>query len=95
MTSTFIVAEINQAGRTALIEWLEANLHESIHAEAFADAMISESDFGDPELNSPHVELSGLRSRSGNPKIYRFDRWEYDAVTYNDDGDEVAREGGE
>lgn len=94
-TETFTVGEVNAKGRAALVEWLETNLAEPMHSEAWADDMIANLDGSFADVQGLMVELRGHKSRTGNPVIYRFGGDEYDLVTYDEDGGIVAPENGQ
>ena len=81
---THIVGEVNQAGREALTNWLREVLSEPFYATEFATKFINELDGSDAEVCGLSVEISGLKTASGNPETYRFESGEYDLVTYVD-----------
>lgn len=90
-TTTYIVGEINAKGAAALVDWLRDNLADPIHAEAWAADLIANLDGSFADEQGLSVELRGSRSNTGNPVVYSFDAGEYDLVTYDEDGVEIAR----
>jgi hypothetical protein len=86
-----IIGEVNRTGEDALVEWLESVMREPAHAEATAAHMVENLDGSFADVQGLSVELRGLRSRTGNSDTYSFGAGEYDLVTYNEDGNVIAR----
>jgi hypothetical protein len=87
---TITVGEVNAEGRAALTEWLEANLSEPDHASRYVDNVIKNFDGSFAEDQGMMFELRGAHSRTGNPAIYTFSRFEYDLVVYDEMGDRMS-----
>lgn len=91
--ASFVVAEINETGRAALTAWLKEALEsdQAVFAKAVAADLIDRFDGSFGDVVRPSVELSATRAACGHAVTYDFDAGEYDLVTYDDDGNELAR----
>lgn len=90
---TYTIGEVNEKGRAALEAWLKENLSQdrAWAADRWAEEMIANLDGSFADVQGLSVELSGLKSRTGNPIIYYFGPGEFDLITYSEDGEEIVR----
>ena len=74
-------AKINAKGRAGLIAFIEERAHDAVAlwAENWVAALIAHHDGSNPEAH-PIVELSGLKTKSGNPETYCFGPDEFDVL---------------
>jgi hypothetical protein len=72
-------AKINAKGRNSLIAFIEDHARDTVFADRTADALIASHDGSYPEA-SQYVEISGLKTKSGNPEIYSFAADEFDVL---------------
>lgn len=72
-------AKINAKGRAGLIAFIEDHARDTVFADRIADALIADHDGSYPEA-SQYVELSGLKTKSGNPEVYSFDTDEFEVL---------------
>jgi hypothetical protein len=75
---------INANGRAGLIAFIEDRARDgALWADRMADALIAEHDGSYPEAHQI-VELSGLKTKSGNPETYCFGVDEFDVLPVDD-----------
>lgn len=79
-----IYGEVNEIGRQGLLAWLEGVLREPQYAESWADKLLESVDGSDAAEIGISVEVSGLKTREGNPETYRFSRDEFDLIEIED-----------
>jgi hypothetical protein len=77
---------INSKGRAALIAFIEDRAANPIWAKNIAEALIADHDGSYPEA-SQIVELSALKTKSGNPETYSFEPDEYDVFSLEPEDD--------
>jgi hypothetical protein len=77
------LAKINAKGRDSLIAFIEDRARDTVFADRTADALIASHDVSSPEAHQI-VELSGLKTKSGNPETYSFASDEFDVVPIED-----------
>jgi hypothetical protein len=77
-------AKINAKGRAGLIAFIEDHARDgALWADRMADAVIADHDGSNPEAHQI-VELSGLKTKSGNPETYCFRPDEFDVLPIED-----------
>ena len=76
-------AKINAKGRAGLIAFIEDHARDTVFADRTADALIADHDGSYPEAHQI-VELSGLKTKSGNPETYNFGADEFDVLPIED-----------
>ena len=79
-------ALINAKGRAGLIAFIEDRARDTVFADRMADVLIAEHDGSYPEARQM-VELSALKTRSGNPETYCFGADEFDVFQFEPEED--------
>jgi len=76
-------AKINAKGRQGLIAFIEDRARDTVFAGSMADALLASHDGSDSGCHQI-VELSDLKTKSGNPETYSFQADEFDVLPIED-----------
>lgn len=88
--NTLEIVQINAHGRANLIQWLGKSIHAWLDRERYADTLLANFDGSDHRC-SLKVEVGKWDSSDLTPQTYVFGREEYDIVTLDNLGNEIAR----